>query len=115
MRKRAGAKEKFLYGMRNVQKTLDEFEENQRADADNLLYIYKYNKQDMPLDVYRSVAFFMNREYKNKSGSLYLLYQANERLRKEMPKATKENIVEHIAYRFKVYTQVLEEAGYWKQ
>jgi hypothetical protein len=33
IRKRAGAKEKFLYGMRNVQKMLDEFEDNWRTDA----------------------------------------------------------------------------------
>jgi hypothetical protein len=69
----------------------------------------------MPPDVYRSVAFFVNREYKNKNGSLYLLFQADERLRKEMPVATVENITELIAYKFKVYTQILEEAGYWKK
>jgi hypothetical protein len=36
---------------------LDEFEDNRRTDAENLLYLYRYSKLDMPPDVYRSVAF----------------------------------------------------------
>jgi hypothetical protein len=112
MRKRMSAKEKFLYKMRNVQKTLDEFEENQRLTADTLLYTYKHGNRDMPDDVYRSVAFFLNQEYKNKSGALYRLHQAYEKLQKEMPYSTKENIVEYISYIFKVFTQVLDEGGF---
>jgi hypothetical protein len=98
--------------MRNVQKTLDTFEDDQRLYADNLLYHYGLNNLDMPTDVYRSVAFFLNQEYKNKSGSLYLLYQTYESLRKEMPSPTKETVIRHISYIFKVYTQVLEEGGF---
>jgi hypothetical protein len=60
MRKRMSAKEKFLYKMRNVQKALDDFEEEQRSNADTLLYLYKHGNLDMPNDVYRSVAFFIN-------------------------------------------------------
>jgi hypothetical protein len=98
--------------MRNVQKELDEFVESERLCADTLLYLYKSGNLEMPTDVYRSVAFFLNQEYKTKKGSLYLLHQTRERLRKEMPKPTNENIVEYISYIFKVYSQALDEGGF---
>jgi hypothetical protein len=106
------AEERFLFGMRNVQRALDEFAGRQREHAEYLMAFYRRRKLDMPFDVYRAAAFFLNREYLNKSGSLYLLYQADERLQKELPPPSIENIVERVAYIFAVFGRTLEEAGY---
>jgi hypothetical protein len=58
------------------------------------------------------VAFFKNREYLNKPGSLTLLYQMYLRCIQELPAPTKEIAFDLMAYRFKMYAGVLKTGGY---
>jgi hypothetical protein len=66
----------------------------------------------MPDDEYRAVAFFKNREYLMKPGSLALLYSMYRRISKELPQATRENAFDLLAYRYHVYAVTLEKGGY---
>jgi hypothetical protein len=73
---------------------------------------YKAKKQEIPDDEYRAVAFFKNREYIMKSGSLTLLYSMYRRLMAELPEPTRETAFDLLAFRYKVYTATLDKGGY---
>jgi hypothetical protein len=57
--------------------------------------------------VYRAAAFFLNKEYLNKPGSLTLLYSVYHALRETLPQVTKENAFDLLTYRFRVYAAAL--------
>jgi hypothetical protein len=67
---------------------------------------------EIPDDEYRAVAFFKNKEYLKKPGSLTLCYVMYQRMVEELPPPTKEIAFDLVAYRYKVYAKVLEKGGY---
>jgi hypothetical protein len=112
--KRRTLEEKYKYNIRKQEKTLEDYSEHEFEWAEHLIKWYQWKKEDMPDDEYRACAFFINREYKNKPGSLTLLYQMFVRCYKELPDVTKENAFDILRFRFKMYTKTLEKGGYSK-
>ncbi len=110
--KRQTAEDKYLERVKKQQKTLEEYAEHEIEFADDLLLWYKIRKQEIPDDEYRACAFFKNKEYLRKPGSLTLLYQMYLRCIRELPPSTKETAFDLLRYRYKVYTQVLEKGGF---
>jgi len=66
----------------------------------------------MPDDEYRACAFFQNKEYLRKPGSLTLLYEMNLRCMRELPQVTKENAFDLLRFQFKTYAKTLEKGGF---
>ena len=110
--KRKTAEEKYLFNIRKQKKILEDFAEYEYEWAGDLILWYRVKKQDMPDDEYRACAFFSNREYQNKPGSLTLLYQMYVRCNKELPKATKELAFDLLSFKYKMYAKVLKKLGY---
>jgi hypothetical protein len=77
-----------------------------------LLLWYRVKKLEIPDDEYRAVAFFKNKEYLVKPGSLTLVYQMYLRCIRELPEYTKETAFDLLAFRFKMYAQVLKKGGF---
>jgi len=98
--------------LRRQQKILDDFTLHEIDFAEDLLMWYRVKKKDMPDDEYRACAFFKNKEYRNKTGSITLLYEMYVRCNNELPKVTRENAIDLLRFRFKMYTKVLEKGGY---
>ena len=111
MRRRT-PEERYKYNVRKQEKTLEDFSEHEFEWADHLIKWYSWKKEEMPDDEYRACAFFLNREYRNKPGSLTLLYQMYLRCGRELPDVTKENAFDILRFRFKMYTKVLEKGGF---
>jgi hypothetical protein len=112
MAKRRTPEERYKENLRKQQEILEEFAAHEIAWADDLLLWYRVKKLDMPDEEYRAAAFFKNREYLRKPGSLTLLYEMYRQMNKELPEATKENAFYLMAYRYKVYAKTLEKGGY---
>ena len=110
--KRRTPEERYNYNVRRQQRTLEEFAAHEIEFADDLLFWYQIRKQDIPDDQYRACAFFKNREYLRKPGSLSLLYQTFIRCYNELPSATRENAFSLLAFRFRLYEAVLKQGGY---
>jgi hypothetical protein len=66
----------------------------------------------MPEDEYAACAYFLNKEYLRKPGSLTLLYQMYLRFPDELPEVTKENAFDLLRYRYKSYAKILKVGGY---
>jgi hypothetical protein len=110
--KRLTAEERYKYNVRKQQKVLEEFAAHEIEWAEDLLYWYGLKKQEIPEDEYRAAAFFRNREFTVKPGSLSLLYQAYARCIDELPSPTKENAFDLLGFRFRLYARVLKQGGY---
>jgi hypothetical protein len=110
--KRRTVQEKYNYNIRKQQKTLEEFAEYEFEWSGYLMFWYKCRKDEMPDDVYRAYAFFQNREYLKKPGSLTLLYKMYVRCNKELPSVTKENAFDILVFKYKMFTKVLETGGF---
>ena len=110
--KRFSPEEKYKYNLRKQQKTLEEFAEHEIEWAEHLLYWYQLQKKDIPDDQYRAVAFFKNREYRMKPGSLSLLYQTYLKCNIELPDVTRENAFDILCFRFKMYAAALKTGGF---
>jgi hypothetical protein len=110
--KRRTQEERYQYNIRKQQQTLEDFADHEAEWAQDLIYWYRLNKQEMPDDEYRSCAFFINAEYLRKPGSLTLLYQMYLRCLKELPEVTKENAFDILSFRYKSYAKVLQTGGY---
>lgn len=110
--KRRTPEDRYKYNVRRQQRTLEEYAEKEIEWADNLLYWYRLRKEEIPNDEYRAVVFFLNKEFQRKAGSLTLLYQMYLRCLDELPPATKELAFDLLAYRFKMYAEVLKTGGY---
>jgi hypothetical protein len=104
--------ERYQYSLRKQQKTLDDFAEHEIEWAEDLIEWYRLRKEEMPNDEYRACAFFINKEFQRKPGSLTLLYQMYLRCLNELPKVTKENAFDILGFRYKSYAKVLETGGY---
>ena len=110
--KRLTPEERYKYNLRKQQKTLEEFAAHEIEWADDLMTWYGITKKDMPVDEYRACAFFKNREYLKKPGSLSLLYQTYLRCLNELPKVTRENAFDILCFRYGLYAAVLKSGGY---
>ena len=110
--KRKTAEQKYKENIRKQQKILEEFAEYEYEWAGDLMLWYGAKKIDIPDDVYRACAFFRNREYRNKPGSLTLLYQMYLRCNSELPEVTKEMAFDILRFKFKMYAEVLKKGGY---
>jgi len=111
MRRRT-VEDRYNCNIRKQQKVLGEYAAHEIEWAGDLLTWYRAKKQDIPTDEYRAVAFFTNKEYLKKPGSLTLLYQMYIRCINELPDVTKENAFDLLCYRFKLYAAVLKKGGY---
>jgi hypothetical protein len=103
---------RYKENIRKQQKTLEEFAEHEFDWAGDLMYWYRLKKQDMPDDEYRACAFFQNKEYLRKPGSLTLLYGMYLGVNSELPQVTKENAFDILCFHFKMYAKVLETGGF---
>ena len=104
--------ERYKASIRKQQKTLEEFAAHEIEWAEHLIEWYRLNGGDMPDDEYRAAAFFMNREYRKKAGSLFLLYKTYVRCLEELPLPTRENAFDLLCFRFRMYAAVLKTGGY---
>jgi hypothetical protein len=112
MPKRRTPEERYKENIRKQQQTLEEFAAHEIEWADDLLLWYRVKKQEIPDDEYRAVAFFKNREYLHKPGSLTLLYEMYLRCIRELPPSTRETAFDLLAYRYHVYAVTLQKGGY---
>ena len=110
--KRLTPEERYKVNIRKQQKTLEEFAVHEIDWAEHLIEWYRINKNEMPDDEYRAVAFFINREYRMKPGSLSLLYKTYMQCFEELPSPTRENAFDLLCFRFKMYTAVLKTGGF---
>ena len=110
--KRRTAEERYKEKVRKQQKILEGFAEYEYEWAGDLMLWYGAKKIEMPEDVYRACAYFRNREYKNKLGSLTLLYQMYVRCNNELPEVTKEMAFDILRFKYKMYASVLEKGGF---
>ena len=112
MSRRRTPEERYKYNHRKQQKTLEEYAAHEIEAAGNLMLWYRLKKLDMPNDEYRACAFFSNKEYLRKPGSLTLLYEVYLRCNRELPEVTKENAFDLLCFRYLMYTKTLKKAGY---
>jgi hypothetical protein len=110
--RRRTPEERYRDNIRKQQRTLEEFAAHEIDWAGDLMLWYRLKKIDMPDDEYRACAFFQNKEYLRKPGSLTLLYEVYVRWHKEMPEVTKENAFDLLCFQFKMYAKTLEKGGY---
>jgi hypothetical protein len=110
--RRRTPEERYNYNVRKQQKTLEDFAAQEIEWAGDLIHWYRLQKLDMPDDEYRACAFFINREYTRKPGSLSLLYQMYMRCIRELPNVTRENAFDLLCYRYKMYAAVLKTGGF---
>jgi hypothetical protein len=110
--KRRTIEEKYKEKIRRQQKILDEFVAHEIEWANDLIRWYKAKKIEIPFDEYRACAFFINKEYTRKPGSLTLLYEMSERCFRELPQATRENAFDLLCFQFKMYANVLNKGGF---
>jgi hypothetical protein len=112
MPRRRTPEERYKYNVRKQQKSLEEFTAHEIEWAEDLIRWYGLRNQDMPDDEYRACAFFINKEYLKKPGSLTLLYSMYLRWCKELTKITKENAFDILCYRYRMYAALLKTGGY---
>jgi hypothetical protein len=104
--------ERYKENLSKQKKILEEFAAHEIEWADDLLLWYRAKKREIPDDEYRAVAFFKNREYLHKPGSLTLLYSMRRRMLQELPPATRETAFDLLAYRYHMYAVTLQKGGY---
>ena len=110
--RRKTAEERFQENLNRQKIILDEFIAHETEWANDLILWYQVKKLEMPDDEYRGCAYFINKEYLNKSGSANLLYQTHLTCNEELPDFTKENAFNLVRYKYKLYAHVLSKGGY---
>ena len=110
--KRRTPQERYQENIRKQQKTLEEFAAHEIEWAEHLLYWYQLQKKDIPDDEYRACAFFINKEFQRKPGSLTLLYEMYIRCLNELPEFTREIAFDLLRFRYKSYANVLKTGGF---
>jgi hypothetical protein len=111
MRRRT-AEDRYNFNVRKQQRRLEKFVEHEIEWAGLLMLWYRCKKRDMPDDEYRACAFFQNKEYLRKPGSLTLLYEVYVGCCRELPELTKENSFDILRFRYRMYAVTLEKGGY---
>ena len=112
MPRRLTPEEKYRLSIRKQQKTLEEYAAHEIEWADDLLYWYGIQNIDIPTDVYRAVAFFKNKEFQKKPGSLSLMYNIYLRCIDELPTPTKELAFDLLVFRYRKYAAALKAGGF---
>jgi hypothetical protein len=112
MPRRRTPEERYKDNIRKQQQTLEEFAAHEIEWADDLLLWYRVKKREISDEEYRAVAFFKNREYLRKPGSLTLLYAMYLRCVRELPEYTKEIAFDLLAFRYRMYAEVLRTGGF---
>jgi hypothetical protein len=110
--RRRTPEERYKDNIRKQQRTLEEYAAHEIEWAGDLMLWYRLKKEEMPDDEYRACAFFQNKEYLHKPGSLTLLYEMYLRCHRELPQVTKENAFDLLRFQFKMYAKTLEKGGY---
>jgi hypothetical protein len=103
---------RYRENIRHEQRILESYAAHEIEWAGDLLLWYRVRKQEIPDDEYRAAAFFRNREYLKKPGSLTLLYSVYQRILAELPAPTKETAFDLVGYRYKVYARALAMGGF---
>jgi len=111
-KRRYKPEDRYNLNIQKQQEKLEEFAAHETEWAGDLLLWYKAKKLDMPFDEYRACAFFLNKEYQNKPGSLTLLYEAYLSCINELPNVTRENAFDILRFQFKLYFKTLVKGGY---
>jgi hypothetical protein len=112
MPKRKDPEERYKDNIRHEQQILEEYAAHEIEWADDLLLWYRAKNREIPDGEYRAVAFFKNREYLLKPGSLTLLYSMYRGMLRELPPSTRETAFDLLAYRYRVYAITLEKGGF---
>jgi hypothetical protein len=112
VKKRRTAEERYNDNIRKQVKALEDFAAHETEWAEDLMLWYGARNEEMPADIYRAYAFFMNKEYLRKTGSLALLYEMSLRCYSELPQVTKENAFDILCFKFKMYAKALKAGGY---
>ena len=112
MKRRRTPEERLKFNVRKQTEALEDFAAYENDWSDLLLLWYRLKKEETPLDVYRACAFFLNKEYLGKQGSLSLLYKTYLRCNEEMPYVSKETAFDVLNYRYRMYAKVLEIGGF---
>jgi hypothetical protein len=112
VKRRLTPEEKYKISLKKQQKELEDYAAHEIDYADNLLYWYEVRHEVMSADEYRAVAFFKNREFLRKPGSLTLLYSMYQRCLLELPECTRETAFDMLSFRFKLYAVTLQKGGY---
>jgi hypothetical protein len=110
--RRKTAEERYELKLGKQRKQLEDFVEHETEWADHLMFYYRLKKTDMPDDEYRACAFFLNKEYSRKPGSLVLLYFVYERCYRELPEVSKETAFDILRFRYRMYAVTLEKGGF---
>ena len=111
-KKRRNAEQRYQDGINQQKIKLDDFISHETEWANDLIVWYRCKKLDMPDDEYRGCAYFLNKEYLKKAGSLTLLYETHLRCEADLPEFTKESAFDLVRYKYKTYAHVLSKGGY---
>jgi hypothetical protein len=111
MRRRT-AEERYKYSLRKQQETLEDYATREVEYADDLMFWYQVRHEEMSADEYRAVAYFKNREFLRKPGSLTLLYAVYQKCMDELPECTRETAFDLLSFRFKLYAVTLRKGGF---
>jgi hypothetical protein len=109
---RKTAEERYQLNLNQQKRKIDDFIIHETEWANDLILWYRLKKIEIPDDVYRGCAFFINKEYLNKKGSINLLYQTHLACNKELPVVTKENAFDVVRFKYKTYAHVLKKGGF---
>jgi len=110
--KKYSVDERYNDNFRKQQKIMENFSEHEIEWANHLIQWYQRKNEEMPDDEYRACAFFINKEFLRKTGSLTLLYEMYLRCGRELPDVTKENAFDILRFRYKMYAKLLENGGF---
>jgi len=109
---RLTAEDRYYVNIRNQERILSRYATSEIEYAEHLTAWYRALKKDMPDDEYRGCAFFLNRDYLHKPGSLTLCYETFQRWADEFTKVEKEMAFDLLRYRYKAYAHVLGKGGF---
>lgn len=113
MPKRRTPEEKYKENIRKQQRMLEEFTEHEVQWAGYFFLWCDCKKYEPSEDEYRAAAFFNNKEYLRKPGSLTLLYKMSIRCDNELPKYTKENGFDLLRFKYRMFAEVLKKGGFY--
>ena len=111
-KKRRDAEQRYQDALNQQRTILDDFIFHETEWANDLMLWYRVKKIDMPEDEYRGCAYFINKEYVKKVGSINYLFEAHLKCLAELPDCTKETAFDLVRYKYKVYALVLSKGGF---
>ena len=112
MAKRKTSEQRYQENLNQQRIKINDFIAHETEWANDLMLWYRIKKIDMPDDEYRGCAYFINKEYFSKKGSVNFLYEANLKCEEDLPEETKENALDLMRYKYKMYAHVLSKGGF---